>query len=160
MWVRGSRSASTISRSTSTSLPSMRRSISLSSSTEMSRKSRGSDENSRSIFCIRIMLTVSRISATDVDSLEKAFSSSLFEPDFRNCRDTSLRASTISETPLISLSSELSGRRTVRLFDLGVWSSKAGASTPPLPSATLVWPGPFPKGKYASMASIRSSSLS
>ena len=63
MWVSGSRIISIISRSSSTSPPSMSTSTCLPSSAERSRTMRGSPTNRFSIRCMRVRVIASRMSA-------------------------------------------------------------------------------------------------
>ena len=101
IWVSGSRIISIISRSSSTLLPEVRRSTCLPRSAHRSRTSRGSGEKMRSIRCIRVWPMASRMSAMQAESRSKAFSSVVPFCSSRRQRATSLRASTMSDTPFI-----------------------------------------------------------
>ena len=86
----------------------------LPSSAAVSRTIRGSAENSASIFCMRVRVTVSRISATVSDSRSSAASTAGSISPSRSRRASSLRASTMSDMPLIIRSSRSTLSRTLR----------------------------------------------
>ncbi len=115
IWTSGSRIISIISRSSSTSLPSTCSVTDLPSSAAVSRTMRGKAENRASIFCMRVRVTVSRISATVSDSRSSAASTVGSAPSSRSRRASSLRASTMSDMPLIIRSSRSTFRRTLRV---------------------------------------------
>jgi len=78
---------------------------------------RGMAVNNRSTRCIRVLEMASRMSATQVDSRSKALSSSGSVDRSRSLRDSSFRASTMSDTPFINWSISDSGKRIVRGAD-------------------------------------------
>ncbi len=69
--------------------------------------------------CIRVRVIASRISATQVDSRSNAVSTLPSPACSRSRRDSSLRASTMSDTPAIIRSSSSTGRRMLRAGAVG-----------------------------------------
>ena len=87
---------------------------SLPSSPAVSRTMRGKAENRASIRCMRVRVTVSRMSATVSDRRSSAASTSGSLSTSRSRRASSLRASTMSDMPLIIRSSRSTFSRTER----------------------------------------------
>ena len=80
---------------------------------------------------MRVLEMVSRMSAIQLESRSNEDSSSVLISLTRILRDISLRASTISDTPFISWSIRLSGRRVVRevlALSEGIGRNVAGAN--------------------------------
>ena len=114
MWISGSRIFSIISRSSSTSPPLVVKLTFLPMSCARSRTIRGKGENNLSMRCIRIWLTDCRIPAIESDSRSNEAITAASAPDSRSIRANSLRARTMSVTPVITLSSSGSGTRIER----------------------------------------------
>ena len=100
---------------------------------------RGNAENSASIFCMRVRVTVSRISATVSDRRSSDASTAGSGSDSsRNRRASSLRASTMSDMPLIIRSSNSTDSRTLRVGARCAAGATAWTAVSILPSIAAI----------------------